>query len=120
LWAVLMFGFVAGLSQVLAIANVYFRDLGHIISVALQLLFYASPIIFQPTQIPLHYHGVPIRSIIMSNPVSQFVEIFRDISYSLTWGSLGAWGYVAAWTVAMVVLARWIYLRNGRDLGEQV
>ncbi len=50
-WAVLFLGFVAGLSLVLSIANIYFRDLAHLVSVFLQLLFYATPVLYQDSLI---------------------------------------------------------------------
>ena len=50
-WAAIFMGFVAGVSMVLSIANIYFRDLAHLVSVFLQLLFYATPVLYQASAI---------------------------------------------------------------------
>ncbi|MDT4977779.1 MAG: type transport system permease protein, partial [Pseudonocardiales bacterium] len=44
-WIALFVGFTAGAAMLFAVGNIYFRDLAHIISVVLQLLFYATPVL---------------------------------------------------------------------------
>ena len=48
----LLFAFSLGLGLVLSIGNVYFRDVGYLVGVALQLLFYATPIIYTLDFVP--------------------------------------------------------------------
>lgn len=115
-WAVLFLGFTTGLSMVCAIANIYFRDLGHIISVALQLLFYATPIIFTLSVIKNHV----LHTVIAASPITEFVELFRDVAYSLTPGSLLQWAYSVGWTAAMLGVGMLVFKKYGRDLGEEV
>jgi ABC-type polysaccharide/polyol phosphate export permease len=112
--------FTAGVAVVFAIANIYLRDLQHIVAVILQLLFYATPIIYPPTLISAHWHGISLHALIMANPLSQFVDLFRDLVYGLSYGTPGAWLSVAAWSVAAVVVAAVVFTRRGQELGEQV
>jgi len=119
-WALLFFTFSAGLAVALGVLNVFFRDLAHIVSVMLQLLFYATPIIYTLDFIPETYGGIPIRAVIQANPLAQFVELFRDLVYDLTPGDPTRWAYVLGWTIAMVLAGRWAYLRRGRDLSEEL
>lgn len=116
LWIVTFFVFVTALSLILAIGNVYFRDLAHLVSVALQLLIYATPVIYPETAIT----NPTIHRVIMGNPLSQFIVLFRDLVYGLSTGELKSWLYVLAWTIAMTVGSVAVYCRYGLDLSEQV
>jgi ABC-type polysaccharide/polyol phosphate export permease len=115
-WAALFIVFVAGVSLVLSIANIYFRDLAHLVAVFLQLLFYATPVLYQDSLIksPLGHR------ILMSNPLSQFVDLFRDLAYGLTPGSWKSWIYTAVWAGIASGVGWLVFTRKGRDLGEQV
>lgn len=119
-WAFLLVCFVSGCALMLAIANIYLRDLGHIVSVFLQLMFYATPIIYPPTVIPVSTHGVPLRQIIMLSPVSRFIEVFRELAYGLTYGSITSWVYLLVWTAVALGGGALVFLRFGRDLGEEL
>lgn len=116
-WAVLFFGFVAALSLCLAIANIYFRDLAHLVAVALQLLFYATPVLYPDTQFKPGSVG---HRVLVSNPMSQFVGIFRDLVYGLTPGTWAGWLVITATTAVTIAASAWAYTRFGRDLSEQL
>lgn len=116
LWALIFGAFVASLSLVLAIANIFFRDLAHIVSVFLQLLFYATPILYQASQ----FGTGKAHAILRSNPVGQFVDLFRDNVYGLKAGAMGSWLYVLAWTAASCLLAVWAFSKFGMDLSEEL
>ena len=117
----LYFVFVAAASMVFALGNIYFRDLQHIISVFLQLLFYATPIIYPISKANGHsFHGVSLHTMIMANPVSEFVELFRDVIYQLDVGSIGLWGAAIGWTAFAFLSSVLVYRRGGRDLAEQL
>ncbi|HEY3630814.1 MAG TPA: ABC transporter permease [Jatrophihabitantaceae bacterium] len=115
-WAAIFAVFVSAVSLVLAIANVYFRDLAHIIAVFLQLLFYATPVLYQDSLIA----NPTAHRILMSNPMSQFVLLFRDLTYGLTAGRWDSWLYILGATAVLVAFSAWVYQRFGRDLGEQL
>jgi ABC-type polysaccharide/polyol phosphate export permease len=119
-WAAIFFVFVSGVSTVFAILNVRFRDLTHIISVALQLLFYTAGIIIPLAQIPAHARHLPLRFIIGHTPLGVYVQLFREISYSLNPGSIGQWGEALGWAVASLAIGALVYRRSGQDLGEEL
>lgn len=115
------FVFVTAAALVFALSNIYFRDLQHIISVVLQLLFYATPIIYSISRADGHsFAGVSLRTMIMVNPVSEFVELFRDVIYKLQFGSVGLWAAALGWTIGALLLSVLAYRRGGRDLAEQL
>ena len=71
---VLQFALTAGISLFLASATVFFRDLEHIVEVLLNLLFYATPIIYAAGQIP---HGY--RWILWVNPLAPLAQGWRTV-----------------------------------------
>jgi ABC-type polysaccharide/polyol phosphate export permease len=117
----MFFLFVTGFSLFLALCNIYVRDLQHFIGIFLQLLFYATPIIYTVSRLDGKYlFGISLHAIIFTNPLTEFIELFRETMYSLTFGSLALWGGVCAWTLAAVLAGYVAYRRGGRDLAEQL
>ncbi|PZS28189.1 MAG: ABC transporter [Pseudonocardiales bacterium] len=115
-WIALFVGFTAAASLLFAIGNIYFRDLAHIISVILQLLFYATPVLYQDNLITDPF----LHKVILSNPLTEFVLLFRDLVYGLTPGRLVIWVGALTWTVVALGLATFVFHRYGRDLAEQM
>jgi ABC-type polysaccharide/polyol phosphate export permease len=52
-------GVLLSLATGIAIMNVYYRDLAHLVNVALQLLFYLTPILYTTDFIPESWRGIP-------------------------------------------------------------
>ena len=66
-----------GISLIVSSISVYVRDLQHLIGVVLQLLFYATPIVYAADVIPSD-----LRWIIDINPMSYIINAYRDIFYN--------------------------------------
>jgi len=112
--------FTASISTGLAILNVYVRDMAHLVAVALQLLFYATTIIFPLSLIPVELYGLPLRLMFSLNPLTQFLTLMRDLVYGLTPGTMSQWAYITVWTAALLAWAMWVFKRRGGDLGEEL
>ncbi len=119
-WLPLFVVFVASVATGLAILNVYFRDLAHLTSVALQLLFFVTPIIYPLTLVPEDWQGLPLRTLVELNPLSQFVEALRQVLYGLQIPAASTWLTLSIWTAAAFGGAVFVYRRRGRDIGESV
>lgn len=65
-----------GISFIVSSVTVYFRDLQHFISIALQLLFYATPIVYAPDAIPESFQWI-----LKYNPMTYVINGYRDIFY---------------------------------------
>lgn len=76
----LLTAFALGLAFALAVANVYFRDTQHFIAIALQVWFYATPIVYPYSLIQGHGSGL-IETLYRLNPMERFVTAFRNIMY---------------------------------------
>lgn len=76
--------FAIGIGLAVSVLNVYFRDMTHVIPIALTLLFFATPIVYPYDFVPATmWGGVPVGQLIRLNPLTQFVGSVRDILYDL-------------------------------------
>jgi ABC-type polysaccharide/polyol phosphate export permease len=119
-WVVLFVTFVASVAVSLAILNVYFRDLAHLVSVALQLLFFLTPIIYQINVVPEVWHRLPLRTMVSLNPLAGFVDSLRGLVYDLKVPGLLTWVELTAWTLGAVAVAVLVYRSRGLDIGESI
>jgi ABC-type polysaccharide/polyol phosphate export permease len=119
-WLALFVGFVTGVAVALAILNVYYRDLAHLTNVALGLMFFLTPIIYPVTFVPETWRGIPLRAIVILNPISEFVEGLRNLAYDLRPPSAPQWIGMLAWTSGALLIAWAVYRRRGLDIGEAI
>ena len=98
--------FAAGLALMLSALQVFIRDVEQILSQALMVLFYATPILFPMSLVPDW-----LASIMKANPLGHITEPLRN-----TW--LGLQGFEGLeigmiWLMSGVTLAagRWVFLR---------
>ncbi len=79
--AILLLGmFTLGLGLIVATANTFFRDCGHLVSVVMQAWYFATPILFPITTFP---EGLQWR--LRLNPAYYFIEFFHEILYAGNW-----------------------------------
>ena len=76
----LFLAFLSGISLTVGTLNVFFRDVGHVIEPVLNILFYATPIIysrelFQNTDDPAATNKINL--VLSLNPFTHFVEAGR-------------------------------------------
>jgi len=96
---VLMACFAFGIGLVLGLANIRFRDVNYLVGIAMQVLFYATPIVYPLSIVPDEY-----RRFMELNPIGSFVYSIRQVLYTLDVPTLGNWVVmVVAATVSLVV-----------------
>ncbi len=71
--------FIWGLTMCMACMNVRYRDIGHAMEPAMQMLFYATPIVYPADVIPERW-----RFIVELNPIAHFLSAFRGLMISGT------------------------------------
>ncbi|MFC4245104.1 ABC transporter permease [Gryllotalpicola reticulitermitis] len=67
-----------GLALIVAPLVVFYKDLERAIRLILRLLFYASAVLYSPTQWPVETHGIPVRSILQLNPLTGIMGLYRS------------------------------------------
>ena len=78
--------FILGLSLIVATANTFFRDCGHLVSVFLQAWYFLTPILFPISSVQFSERT---RWRFLFNPAYYFVELFHDVLYAGQWPRLG-------------------------------
>lgn len=114
--------FCLGVSFLLAALMVKFRDISHIWEVVLQVLFYATPIIY-----PLTLPSAKIAKIISISPLAQIIQDIRALlitPQTLTTKAVyhSQLGRVIPITIVIivVVLASWYFKRSSRNFAEEI
>ncbi len=117
-------GFVLGIGLMLGAVNVYFRDVKHLIGILLQAFFYATPIVYPLSLVPVRSTlfglDLPVRSLYRLNPMVPMVEAFRDVLYDLRFPPLGDLAYVAGWGVACMAIGLLVFSRLEPRLAEEL
>jgi ABC-type polysaccharide/polyol phosphate export permease len=115
---------LVGAGLVLSVCNVYFRDVKHFVSIAMQALFYSAPIVYPITVVPKHKEilgfDVPVREIYRLNPLVRFIEGFRDVLYNLRMPSMATLLYLVAWAGGLLVVGMWAFRKLEPRLAEEV
>jgi len=103
-WVLLTGGVTLGVSAL----SVHFRDLRDLLGHILNLLFFASPIIYslEGLQVPTVF-----RRLLLLNPLAPLVTVYRDVAFTGVPGSLGQW--IGQWIAALLVgfVAWWLGTR---------
>ncbi|MEY2469333.1 MAG: hypothetical protein QOF21_2031 [Actinomycetota bacterium] len=116
--------FVYGLALGLGAFNVYFRDVQHFLAIALQLWFYATPIVYPINLVPttghLFGHEIAVGTIYRLNPAVGFVEAYRDLLYELRYPALSSLAYLLGVALITVIVGRAIFLRFEPRFAEEL
>jgi ABC-2 type transport system permease protein len=118
--------FAAGISLMLAVANVYFRDTQYFITLVLQMAIYLSPVIYPISMVHrlsadiggLLGTGVTVEGIYLLNPMVHFIEIFRNLLYDNRFPDPVEWIICLGWAAAMFVLGLVVFRSNEKRLAE--
>lgn len=98
--------FVLGLGFFLSVANAYFRDVNHFVAIFLNAWFYATPILYPESIIPDW-----ARTFTRLNPMSHFVDAYRDLLYDLRFPAPKEWLLLCALSTGSFVLG-WMFFRH--------
>lgn len=110
--------FALGVSLLLAVANVYFRDTQHFVAILMQIWFYLTPILYPITVVSSQHPGVvPYYRL---NPIERFTEIFRNTVYDGRLPSLVNTLYVVGVSFGMLVIGYWLFKRYEGRLAEEL
>jgi ABC-2 type transport system permease protein len=118
--------FAAGIAMILSVANVYFRDTEHILSLFLQIWMYLTPIIYpislvqDQSEIVGGLFGTPVTilDIYQMNPMERFVMVFRALLYDNTWPNLSDFLFCLLAAFISLLIGLVVFSRNEKGLAE--
>ena len=111
--------FGSGFALALSVLVVYFRDLNYLWGILLQLMFYATPIVYADTLVDERLTG-PFRYTISHTPFALFIKAFRHMLYDGRAPDLSTWGFLIAYAAIFLMLGLFIFNKMSRRLPEEV
>jgi len=123
---VLLALFATGVSLMLSVANVYFRDTQYFLTIILQIWMYLTPIIYPSSLVEQASKdvggllGTPFTliDIYRLNPMDHYVAVFRQVLYDNRWPDPLELLICTAWALVALVLGMIVFRRNERNLAE--
>jgi ABC-2 type transport system permease protein len=112
--------FSLGIGLVLSVYNVYYRDVGYLVGIGLNLMFYATPIIYPISAVPKEAWGLPLQDIVRLNPIAQMVEWSRDIFWHDTWPSTASLLGVIGVSLVVFVGGLALFNHKSRLIAEEL
>jgi lipopolysaccharide transport system permease protein len=118
--------FAVGIAMLLSIADVYFRDLTHLLTIVLQFWFYLTPVLYPVDMVAtqsdrlggLAGTSVTLLNLYQLNPVEGFIEIFRNLLYDNAMPELSRILIALAWAVGAFGAGVWLYSKKERQMAE--
>ena len=104
-----------GISLLVSSLTVYFRDLQHFIGILLQLLFYATPIVYGMAIIPVSFQWI-----LKLNPMSYIIDGYRSIFYYQRMPDLVGLGIVFAISIVLCIVGYFIFNKLQKRFAEEL
>lgn len=113
--ALIQYVFTLGVSFILSALNVYIRDVEYIVSFVLQMLFYATPILYTVDM----FHGW-ILWIFRINPMTHLINAYRDIFYVHQVPRLGTLSILFVICIVFLIISYKIFKKMEKGFAEEL
>lgn len=107
--------FTTGLALLLSTAYVYFRDTRHLLDVALQILFWLTPVVYAASLVP-----AGLRRILWLNPMAGFVTTYHAIVVDGQWPSAATLAVLSGVSLVAAIAGFVVFARHQRRFAELV
>lgn len=104
-----------GLGYFLSAANVYLRDVRHMVLVALSLMFYLTPIFYSVDAVPESF-----RTVIRLNPMTQLLDAYRAILIEGRVPPIGPFFTLAGGSVLLCLAGYVLYSHASRSFLDEL
>lgn len=111
----LQLAFTMGVALLLAVGTAFFRDVRHLVDVALAVLFWATPVVYETTQIPER-----VRTVILLTPLSPYVTAYHDVFYYRRWPAPETWALATVYAAVALTAGLWLMTRCEDQLTERI
>jgi ABC-type polysaccharide/polyol phosphate export systems, permease component len=105
--------FNLGIAFLVSSINVYFRDLEYLISIGTMALYFMTPIMYSITDL-----SERLQAVLMINPMTSFVIMYRDVMFYGKAVDLWLLGYAFTYSVIICVIGYFTFGRLQRKFTE--
>lgn len=102
--------FSIGMSLILSVMVVFFRDIQYLYGVFLTALNYLTPIFYPASMLPLW-----LKELMVFNPMYNFIEMFRKIMLYGQWPTLTEHLICITFAIGGLVLGIYVFKKNQKD-----
>lgn len=102
--------FSVGVSLILSVMVVYFRDVQYLYGVLLTALNYLTPIFYPASMLPQW-----LKDLMFLNPMYNFIEMFRKIMLYGQWPTMMEHLICMTFAVGGLLLGIWVFKNNQKD-----
>ena len=113
---VLLAFFTSGVALILSAANVFYHDVNYLWTILSQILFYTTPVIYNPATIEL---GI-LRLLSNYGPTGSFITASHNIMYDLHIPSIGRLAQLAVLGLGTFYLGAWVFNRLSPRFAEEM
>ena len=106
---------VLAISFILSSVTVFLRDIQHFVGVLLQLLFYATPIVYNANSIPENFEWI-----LKYNPMTYIVNAYRDIFYNQVSPDIKSICILIAIMTVITVIGYFIFSKLQKGFAEEL
>ena len=107
--------FSIGISFIVSSLTVFLRDLEHLISIGMMMLFYATPIAYSAEVIPEKFSFI-----ITLNPMAHILNAYRDIFYYQRMPNMQTLGIMFAISILIFVVGYLIFNKLQKNFAEEL
>jgi len=97
--------FTIGLALILATTTAFFRDVRHLLEIALAVLFWTTPIVYRLNDVP---EG--LRLLILLSPMSPFVVAYQTMFFNQQWPAATVWLVASTYALGAFVVGAILFL----------
>lgn len=106
---------ILAISFIVSSITVYFRDLQHFLGILLQLLFYATPIVYSIDVIPQQFQWI-----LKINPMTYIIDAYRAIFYNTTMPDMKILAIVFAIGIICLIIGYCIFNKLQKKFAEEL
>jgi ABC-type polysaccharide/polyol phosphate export permease len=113
---VLLAVFTTGVALTLSAANVFYHDVNYLWTILAQILFYATPVIWNPATV-----GTPwLTHVANYIPTGSFIIAAHNVMYDLRLPGLGRWAYMIVIAFGTFAIGAWIFNKLSPSFAEEM
>ncbi len=108
--------FITGLALALSAAAAHLRDTRHLLDIALQVLFWTTPIVWPMTMVLDRWWG----KLVLLSPMSPFIVGYQRVLYFGAWPGVLLTSAAVVYALGALAIGTAIFLRSDRRFSELV
>jgi len=112
----LLVAFTTGVGLLLSTLAVYFADVAQMFDIIIMAWMYLTPVIYPESVLSGRYRGL----LVVLNPMSHLIHLFRQPLYGGTWPDLERLGLAAAFSLVTLALGWVVFTRHADEFAYRI